>query len=161
MFLRLGYERVSLFHGVHHMGICSWWLLSWACERILRAIGQAEAGLSSLSTLVFFSALSCSACFGFLCDDLLWECGLSHSLISCCTNDGEQLENSVHCAFSVLDHILLPYYLVLPAASGPGRDFGLLASLEGLIFAFLPTPTRGWLCYFVIVYPGCICEVYE
>lgn len=66
--------------------------------------------------------LCCRVSAVYSCATICFGNATLHSLISCCTNDGEQLENSVHCSVSVMDHIL-PYYLVLPAMSGLGRQF--------------------------------------
>lgn len=89
---------------------------------------------------------------------------LSHCLISCCTNDGEQLENSVHWSLSVLDYtFFITYYLFtsLPRA-GNGRDFwfigifwekGFLGLIFRFIFSLFPVPGYGTsLCYFLFCY---------
>lgn len=135
----------------------------WTSRSVLLSRKPDDFGVVFLRCRITAASCRATICFG---DAAL----MAHSLISCCTNDGEQLENSVHCSISVLDHIILPYYLVLPATSGLGRDFwftgiwwvmGFRSGFD-LCFLCLSLGIGLALCYFVLfLYLGSICEVYE
>lgn len=123
------------------MVFITWAIVSWVgCRQ-----GRAEARFfkRSLPTLVL-SFLRCRVSAAYFCATICFGNAtlLSHSLI-CCTNDGEQLENSVHPSFG-FGTTFITLLFSIACRERAWQDFlvywhllGEGFSALGLIFAFI------------------------